>query len=110
MKKRFFEVFSDVSSVIALLLAAVFTIGIVVYSYAAGETKGYSAAKKEFDNYLYENNDYIEQQLDLHAYFLDPIEVKGEIKYNVWDIESSCPILIEGSLSEIDSAIVADNL
>lgn len=93
----------------AILIAFVFTVG-VVYSYTAGETNGYTAAKKEFDNHLFEGNDYIEQQLDLHAYFLDPMEVNGEIKYNVWDIESSCPILIEGSLSEIDSAIIADNL
>jgi len=94
---------------LAVIIAFTLTI-VAVFSFASGETKGYTAAKKEFDNHLFEGNEYIEQQLDLHAYFLDPIEVNGVIKYNVWDIESSCPILIAGSLSEIDSAVVADNL
>lgn len=83
----------------AIIIAFLFGVAIV-YSFTAGQSKGYEIAKDEFES----------QSLDLHAYFLDPIEVDGVIKYNVWDIESSCPILIEGTLSEIDSTLIQDNL
>lgn len=80
---------------------ALFILSVVgIISYTFGETNGYSTAADEA----------VEQAIDLHAYFLDPIEVNDQIKYNVWDIESDVPLLIEGSLSEIDSAIVASNM
>lgn len=88
----------------AISVALLFGVSIY-YSYRLGQSEGYNFAKSEFDNCTCEDD-----LLDLHAYFLDPIEVDGVIKYNVWDIESSYPIMVEGSLSEIDSTIIHDNL